>query len=488
MIKMFGMCCPKKPKVSLDYIIKWIEENDAIINELKEWQTIIDSQIGDIEAWKAQVEKDITTRVVQAIEDYDWSTLPEEALSHKIDKVTSVIDGNFAVFNTEGNIEDSGITSVDICTMEFYNGDEHLFRESSVINSILTAGIHNVSYVCNNDTNHNFYSILFVSNNYGKISPRGVTGYNVIQYLLDNKGYYIRYRQFRDAAHTDPLGDWTDWKNADVVNSVEAGIYDPVSSDAVYAALQEKADKVVDAITGNLASLDENGNLQDSGKKSSDFAEAEHDHKEIRQTNSDDELALVSATANEDGNLWINLSLREVGEQTKVAKITYNNIDNLNRALNPDTTPRSGSDNLVTSGGVYTAINGKSDKEFCDKVYSRLMEFEKKNSVEYEITATYEYGGRPILRSGEADIIYEYDSTSEKIMILYNVDYLYKLTFVGDVFVIKDMTTGTSLGTATVVGLMGGPNRIKLSGLPLPYNSSYSGKSIGIAITHGNYQ
>lgn len=39
-----------------------------------------------------------------------------------------------------------------------------------------------------------------------------------------------------------------------------------------------KADKVSEATAGNLAGLDENGNLTDSGKKASDFAEAEHEH------------------------------------------------------------------------------------------------------------------------------------------------------------------------------------------------------------------
>lgn len=118
-----------------------------------------------------------------------------------------------------------------------------------------------------------------------------------------------------------------------------------------------KADKVENATAGNLASLDENGNLQDSGKKSSDFAAAAHGHKEIRQTNSDDELALVSATANEDGDLWINLSLREAGEQTKIAQITYDNIDNLKRALrDPSSTPEDDANKLITSKAVFDAL------------------------------------------------------------------------------------------------------------------------------------
>ena len=44
-----------------------------------------------------------------------------------------------------------------------------------------------------------------------------------------------------------------------------------------------KADKVSGATEGNLAALNENGNLTDSGKKASDFAAAEHEHEEYMQ-------------------------------------------------------------------------------------------------------------------------------------------------------------------------------------------------------------
>lgn len=42
-----------------------------------------------------------------------------------------------------------------------------------------------------------------------------------------------------------------------------------------------KADKVENATVGNLASLDANGNLQDSGKKASDFAPTNHTHANL---------------------------------------------------------------------------------------------------------------------------------------------------------------------------------------------------------------
>lgn len=52
------------------------------------------------------------------------------------------------------------------------------------------------------------------------------------------------------------------------------------SGDGTGAPDFNKADKVQNATNGNLAALNENGNLEDSGKKPSDFAEAEHTHEE----------------------------------------------------------------------------------------------------------------------------------------------------------------------------------------------------------------
>ena len=43
-------------------------------------------------------------------------------------------------------------------------------------------------------------------------------------------------------------------------------------------AISGKADKVLAAVSGDLAALDENGNLTDSGKKAADFANASHTH------------------------------------------------------------------------------------------------------------------------------------------------------------------------------------------------------------------
>ena len=63
----------------------------------------------------------------------------------------------------------------------------------------------------------------------------------------------------------------------------------------------------------------------------------------------------------------IKLSVEDSEGEAQTAEITASNIDNLKRALSdPDSTPTSNSTNLVTSGGVNTALNGKMDNKTID--------------------------------------------------------------------------------------------------------------------------
>lgn len=298
--------------------------------------------------------------------------------------------------------------------------------------------------------------------------------------------YVIKWAEDKDKTIKDlsnTVQELNKWKE-DISEETLRTIFDEYAETYPWdnvPAFNAKADKVENAVAGNIASLDSEGNLQDSGKKPANFAPAVHSHSVILDASTESSISI------DEGIISIEIEREGSGGETE---INASNIGNLHRALEkPDTTPTSGSAKLVTSGGVYTAISKKSDKEFCDKVYSRLMEFEKKSSVEYGITATYSYIGsytKPHLKIGENNIIYDYDLNSKKIIILYNVPYLYGLAFAGDVLVIKDLTTGTSLGTATVENLTTGSNAMILSGLSLPNDVSYNNKSIEIAITHGN--
>lgn len=95
-----------------------------------------------------------------------------------------------------------------------------------------------------------------------------------------------------------------------------------------------KADKVQSATNGDFAGLDSNGNLTDSGKKASDFSGKNFD-----------------GTSQE----WATLSAAQKAEYAAGLVLIKNDTAN---AMLVDSTPTENSNNLVKSGGVYTAVDG----------------------------------------------------------------------------------------------------------------------------------
>ena len=79
-----------------------------------------------------------------------------------------------------------------------------------------------------------------------------------------------------------------------------------------------------------------------------------HDHTSIGE---DTDESAAEVIANEGR---VHIEVREVSEGGGECDITPSNIGNLARALEtPDSTPTTGSDKLVTSGGVKAALEGK---------------------------------------------------------------------------------------------------------------------------------
>lgn len=123
-----------------------------------------------------------------------------------------------------------------------------------------------------------------------------------------------------------------------------------------------KADKVVGATSGNLASLDENGNLQDSGKKPADFANAIHIHNEIVETDADYGGESRVKCRNYEGAGSIKFYVQDGQGEVLDSEINTGNIANLNRALaTPSSIPENDSTKLITSEAVYDALLGKMD-------------------------------------------------------------------------------------------------------------------------------
>lgn len=118
--------------------------------------------------------------------------------------------------------------------------------------------------------------------------------------------------------------------------------------------------KVINAITGHFAGLNNKGEVVDSGYGPSDFAEASHSHDTISSTESDGSSAKVKAgldVLTHEGYVEIELKNDQTQEgTTKTAQITMDNIDNLARALQNPAAPASGGNKLITNGQVYDAL------------------------------------------------------------------------------------------------------------------------------------
>ena len=133
----------------------------------------------------------------------------------------------------------------------------------------------------------------------------------------------------------------------------------------LWAGLGEKANQedMTEALAGkqNVLSFDSTPTAGSTNPVTSGGVKAALDAKrQIRQDDSETlDHAIVAATAS-DGDVYILLSVRE-GDNTKYVHISPDNMDNLIRALlDPDTAPTANSNNLVTSGGVKAALDGKA--------------------------------------------------------------------------------------------------------------------------------
>lgn len=127
------------------------------------------------------------------------------------------------------------------------------------------------------------------------------------------------------------------------------------------------------ATSGNLASLDAEGNLQDSGKKPADFAETNHGHDKVGGQYTHDSTATMAQAGtykSDDNKAHFNIVLKDdikAAGGPKVIDVNTENADNFIRALTtPSTTPENDATKLITSKAVYDAIEALKDVEIID--------------------------------------------------------------------------------------------------------------------------
>lgn len=134
--------------------------------------------------------------------------------------------------------------------------------------------------------------------------------------------------------------------------------------------LAEKADKVSPELEGHLAMYDEHGNLKDGGAPSqfaaanhthSAYAAASHGHAKIEDYTGTSGVGGAVEVGEDDvhqgeGIVKITVKGDGAGTDSKSAKINYDNIDNLARALEDPASPSKDGNKLITNGQVYAAL------------------------------------------------------------------------------------------------------------------------------------
>lgn len=115
--------------------------------------------------------------------------------------------------------------------------------------------------------------------------------------------------------------------------------------------------KVPGATSGNLASFDAEGNLQDSEKKPADFALAGHSHSVILDASTESSISI------DEGVISFTIEGAGSGGETE---INADNIGNLHRALqdpvkNSDPDSAYSNNKLITAAAVLHKISGKLD-------------------------------------------------------------------------------------------------------------------------------
>lgn len=150
-----------------------------------------------------------------------------------------------------------------------------------------------------------------------------------------------------------------------------------VTSGGVKTALDAKADKVDDAAEGNFAGFDANGNLTDSGNKASDFATSAQGGKadsaiqgvKVNNTtltpDANKVVTVPLATTSADGAMSAadKTKLNTAATYTQSSGTAPVKVD-ANGELTPvpmDSIPTASSTNLMTSGDIKTAMDGKVD-------------------------------------------------------------------------------------------------------------------------------
>lgn len=306
-----------------------------------------------------------------------------DAMGGKADKVTSATPGNFAEFDTNGNLTDSGKSYADLAGT--------FKAKQSPVNDPAASGTA-VSFI---DT------IEQDSDGEIAVTKKTVPSASSTQDGLMSSSDWSKLDALPDASTlANDLAAKAD-KDADAVegnlavfdgngNPVDSGAKitsaydgsnstDPVTGAAVGLAIADKADKVSYATEGNFAGLDVNGNLTDSGSKASDFAIFGHSHGNISNDGKVGSTAGLSVVTTTGGEVTVaDLATADVAASgttlTAVTAVTQDSKGKISvekKTIQDGTTEQKGVVQLSSatdSDSETVAATSKAVKDVMDSV------------------------------------------------------------------------------------------------------------------------
>ena len=300
-------------------------------------------------------------------------------ITGKADKVSGATDGNFAGLDSHGNLVDSGSKASDFKTIQSEVTDP----------SADGTGITFIDSITQNDNGviapHKKTVQSATSSQPGVMSAADKTKLDALPSnaelanLLAAKADKDTDAVDGNLASFDSNGNPVD-SGASITSTYDAeNSTDPVTGAAVSSAIADKADKVASAVDGNFAGLDVNGNLTDSGSKASDFATAGHEHGNITNDGKIGTTAGLSVVTTTDGEVTTaDLTTADVSAAgttlTAVTKVTQDSKGKISvekKTIQDSTTSQKGVVQLssaTNSESETVAATSKAVKDVMDAV------------------------------------------------------------------------------------------------------------------------
>lgn len=218
--------------------------------------------------------------------DVEWVDIGEiPGVSGKADKVSSATSGNFAALDGNGNLTDSGAKPADYFTKQ---GSAQLVYKS--IDDVADINLWSIAQIKNGrKITDSGNETSLSSSSCTDLIPAKSGEYFFNATKNSQIVYYVDFHAYIDGVWHRKIGSTAVQNNMSKTFSLQEGengirvsfVTDTFVNPVLYAssgisakdtfARTAKADKVSGATAGNLAGLDANGNLVDSGKKPADF-------------------------------------------------------------------------------------------------------------------------------------------------------------------------------------------------------------------------